>query len=116
MLPTSFLTRRRVMSLGLASAAAPVVATMFGVSAEAQDFGPASGKIGVIGGRDEKVLFPGPGLPGGGQTEIRMVQSIYTSWKWRRGSSPTTWSRGLPNGRASPRRTNAWRTGTQWRA
>jgi dienelactone hydrolase len=79
MLPTSFLTRRRVMLLGLASAAAPVVATMFGVSAEAQDFGPASGKIGVIGGRDEKVLFPGPGLPGGGQTEIRMVQSIYTS-------------------------------------
>ena len=58
MLPTSFLTRRRVMSLGLASAAAPVVATMFGVSAEAQDFGPASGKLGVIGGRDEKVLFP----------------------------------------------------------
>ena len=25
------------------------------------------------------MLFPGPGLPGGGQTEIRMVQSIYTS-------------------------------------
>jgi hypothetical protein len=52
---------------------------MFGVTALAQDFGPASGKIGVIGGRDEKVLFPGPGMPGGGQTEIRMVQSIYTS-------------------------------------
>ena len=33
----------------------------------------------MIGGRDEKVLFPGPGLPGGGQTQIRMVQSIYTS-------------------------------------
>src|SRR5512139_2291300 len=79
MLPASFLTRRRVMSLGLASAAAPAVAAMFGANTSAQDFGPASGKIGVIGGRDEKVLFPGPGMPGGGQTEIRMVQSIYTS-------------------------------------
>jgi len=33
----------------------------------------------VIGGRDEKVLLPAPGLPGGGQLEIRLVQSIYTS-------------------------------------
>src|SRR5205085_31887 len=30
-------------------------------------------------GRDEKVLFPGPDMAGGSQTEIRMVQSIYTS-------------------------------------
>ena len=78
MSPLSFLTRRRLMTLGLASATASAVARMFDV-VSAQDFGPASGKIGVIGGRDEKVLFPGPGLPGGGQTEIRMVQSIYTS-------------------------------------
>lgn len=75
----SSLTRRRLFSLGLASVGAPVVSRMFGASAFAQDFGPASGRIGVVGGRDEKALFPGPGLPGGGQTEIRMVQSIYTS-------------------------------------
>ncbi len=75
----SRLSRRRMLTLGFASASAPVVARLFGVSAHAQDFGPASGKLGVVGGRDEKVLFPGPGLPGGGQTEIRMVQSIYTS-------------------------------------
>jgi dienelactone hydrolase len=75
----SSFSRRRLMQLGLASAGAPLLTRVFGVRAVAQDFGPASGKLGVIGGRDEKALFPGPGLPGGGQTEIRMVQSIYTS-------------------------------------
>lgn len=73
------LNRRRMMTLGFASATAPLLVRVLGVTAHAQDFGPASGQLGVIGGRDEKVLFPGPGLPGGGQTEIRMVQSIYTS-------------------------------------
>jgi dienelactone hydrolase len=75
----SSFTRRRLMQLGLGAAGAPVLARLLGVRAAAQDFGPASGKLGVVGGRDEKALFPGPGLPGGGQTEIRMVQSIYTS-------------------------------------
>jgi dienelactone hydrolase len=72
------MSRRRMMQWGLASAGAPVLAKALGTSAFAQDIGPASGKLGVIGGRDEKVLFPGPGLPGGGQLEIRLVQSIYT--------------------------------------
>jgi dienelactone hydrolase len=67
------------MRWGLASAAAPLFARLLGSPVRAQDFGPASGKLGVVGGRDDKALFPGPGLPGGGQTEIRMVQSIYTS-------------------------------------
>jgi dienelactone hydrolase len=67
------------MGLGLASASAPFLTRVFGADAFAQDFGPAAGKLGVVGGRDEKALFPGPGLPGGGQTEIRMVQSIHTS-------------------------------------
>jgi dienelactone hydrolase len=67
------------MSLGLASAGVPVLSKLFGASAFAQDFGPGAGKLGVVGGRDEKALFPGPGMPGGAQTEIRMVQSIYTS-------------------------------------
>ena len=73
------LTRRRLMNLGLATAAAPVAAKLLGVTAFAQDFGPSSGLLGKVGGRDEKALFPGPNMPGGAQTEIRMVQSIHTA-------------------------------------
>jgi dienelactone hydrolase len=73
------LTRRRLMNLGLASAVAPVAAKLLGVTAHAQDFGPSSGLLGKVGGRDEKALFPGPNMPGGAQTEIRMVQSIHTA-------------------------------------
>ena len=65
-------------AVGLTSAGAPLLARAIGVPAFAQDFGP-SGKLGVVGGRDEKALFPGPDLPGGAQTEIRMVQSIHTA-------------------------------------
>src|SRR2546428_5328943 len=72
-------SRRHVMKWGLASAGAPALARALGVSVAAQDLGPAKGKLGVAGGRDEKVLFPGKGLPGGGQLEIRLVQSMYTS-------------------------------------
>jgi dienelactone hydrolase len=73
------LTRRRLMNLGLASAVAPVAAKLLGTTAFAQDFGPSSGLLGKVGGRDEKALFPGPNMPGGAQTEIRMVQSTFTS-------------------------------------
>src|SRR5258708_1146608 len=76
---TPVLSRRQAMKLGLASAGAPALAHALGASAAAQDVGPAKGKLGVVGGRDEKVLFPGKGLPGGGQLEIRLVQSMYTS-------------------------------------
>src|SRR6266496_2827403 len=79
MTPLSIVSRRRLMQWGLASAGAPVFARMLGGPARAQDLGPASGRLGVVGGRDDKVLFPGKGLPGGGQLEIRLVQSIYTS-------------------------------------
>src|SRR5689334_21579850 len=73
-------TRRRLMRLGLASAAgAPVMAKLLGATAFAQDFGPGAGTLGRVGGRDEGALFPGPNLSGGAQTEIRMVQSVYTS-------------------------------------
>jgi dienelactone hydrolase len=68
-----------MMTWGLASTGVPVLSRIFGISAFAQDFGPSSGLLGVVGGRDEKALFPGPNMPGGSQTEIRMVQSIYTS-------------------------------------
>jgi dienelactone hydrolase len=67
------------MNLGLASAVAPVMAKVLGATAYAQDFGPSSGLLGKVGGRDEKALFPGPNMPGGAQTEIRMVQSTFTS-------------------------------------
>ena len=79
MTPLSIVSRRRLMQWGLASAGAPVFARMLGGPARAQDLGPASGRLGVVGGRDDKVLFPGKGLPGGGQLEIRLVQSMYTS-------------------------------------
>jgi dienelactone hydrolase len=75
----SHISRRHMMKWGLASAGAPALARALGASAAAQDLGPVKGKLGVIGGRDEKVLFPGKGLPGGGQLEIRLVQSMYTS-------------------------------------
>jgi dienelactone hydrolase len=73
------LSRRKLMALGLASAGVSAMSKVFGASAFAQDFGPTSGLLGAVGGRDEKALFPGPNLPGGAQTEIRMVQSIYTA-------------------------------------
>jgi dienelactone hydrolase len=73
------LSRRKMMAWGLASAGVPVLSRVFGAAAFAQDFGPSSGLLGVVGGRDEKALFPGPNMPGGAQTEIRMVQSIYTA-------------------------------------
>ncbi|MBI2189012.1 MAG: alpha/beta hydrolase [Acidobacteria bacterium] len=73
------MSRRRVMRWGLFSAGAAAMARALGADAFAQDFGPGSGNIGVVGGRDEKALFPGPDLPGGGQLEIRMVQSMHTS-------------------------------------
>src|SRR5882762_9053560 len=71
--------RRRMMQWVLSSIGAPVLGRMLGVAVAAQDFGPAKGRLGVIGGRDESVLLSGKGLPGGGQLEIRLVQSMYTS-------------------------------------
>ncbi|OFW05457.1 MAG: hypothetical protein A3I61_14685 [Acidobacteria bacterium RIFCSPLOWO2_02_FULL_68_18] len=67
------------MQWGALSAGATAMGKVLGATAFAQDFGPGTGSIGVIGGRDERALFPGPDLPGGGQLEIRMVQSMHTS-------------------------------------
>ena len=57
--------------------------------AHAQDAGAESGRVGVVGGRNEAELYAGKGLPGGGQLEIRLSASIYTSdpdsWRWRSG-------------------------------
>jgi len=72
-------SRRALVKMGLAAAGLPVVASAFGVSARAQDAGSEAGKKGAIGGRAEEQLYPAKGLPGGGQLEIRLTQSIYTS-------------------------------------
>jgi dienelactone hydrolase len=71
--------RRDLVKLGLAAAGLPVLTGAFGAPAMAQDAGSEAGKKGAIGGRAEEELYPAKGLPGGGQLEIRLTQSIYTS-------------------------------------
>jgi dienelactone hydrolase len=73
------LTRRNLVKLGFASAAAAPLAEVLTSSALAQDAGADTGTIGAVGGRAETQLFPGKALPGGGQLEIRLSQSIYTN-------------------------------------
>ena len=73
------LSRRSLVKWGALSAGAPIMARLMGLSAFAQDAESESGKIGVVGGRDEGALFPGQDLPGGGQIEMRLTASIYTS-------------------------------------
>lgn len=72
-------SRRGLVKWGLAAAGLPVITKVFGSPAFAQDAGSEGGKKGAIGGRAEEDLFPAKGLPGGGQLEIRMTASIYTS-------------------------------------
>jgi len=71
--------RRKLMKLGLASAAIPSLSQLAATSALAQDAGPDGGKIGAVGGRAESELFPAQGLGGGGQLEIRLTVSQYTN-------------------------------------
>ena len=71
--------RRKLMQLGLASAAIPTISTLTATSALAQDAGPDGGRLGAVGGRNEKELFPGENLLGGGQLEIRLTVSQYTN-------------------------------------
>ncbi len=75
----SNLSRRSLVKFGLASAGLPALSKVFSSSALAQDASAEAGKMGVIGGRAEEELFPGKSLPGGGQLEIRLTASIYTS-------------------------------------
>jgi dienelactone hydrolase len=68
MSPFSMLSRRGLVRLGLMSAAiSPLV--------RAQEGGASA----AAGGRAEGELYPGKGLPGGGQLEIRLTASIYTN-------------------------------------
>jgi dienelactone hydrolase len=69
-------SRRGLVKLGLVSAAIPSVSQRLGL---AQDAGADAGSVGAAGGRAETELFPGQGLRGGGQLEIRLSATIYTS-------------------------------------
>src|SRR5580658_5842457 len=71
------LNRRSLVRLGLSSAAA--MSQALTPVALAQDAGPDGGKVGAIGGRSETELFPGQGLAGGGQLEIRLTATTYTN-------------------------------------
>jgi dienelactone hydrolase len=75
----SNLSRRALVKWGLVSAGLPAFSKVLSLPGVAQDVGSESGKIGEIGGRAESELYTGKGLPGGGQLEIRLTQTIYTS-------------------------------------
>jgi dienelactone hydrolase len=72
-------SRRAMVKWGLAAAGLPVLSRAFCSTALAQDASAEGGKKGAIGGRSEEELYPAKGLQGGGQLEIRLTQSIYTS-------------------------------------
>src|ERR1700752_2515036 len=72
-------SRRAMVQWGLAAAGLPVLTRAFRSTALAQDASAEGGKKGAIGGRSEEELYPAKGLGGGGQLEIRLTQSIYTS-------------------------------------
>src|SRR5690349_811461 len=75
----SKVSRRGLVKLGLAAAGLPLLSKAFGAPVFAQDAGSEGGKKGAVGGRADGELFPGNGLPGGGQLEIRLTQTLYTS-------------------------------------
>ena len=68
------LTRRSLVRWGVVSAGI----TAF-TPARGQDAGSESGTLGAVGGRAEQELYAGKGLPGGGQLEIRLSATLYTS-------------------------------------
>jgi len=71
--------RRNLVKLGLAATALPILNKVLTAEALAQDASAEGGKKGAVGGRSEEELYTGKGLQGGGQLEIRLTQSIYTS-------------------------------------
>lgn len=73
------LSRRGLVKMGLVSAGAAAFSKIFATPALGQDAGPEGGHMGQVGGRAEEELYPGKNLPGGGQLEIRLTQTIYTS-------------------------------------
>ena len=72
-------SRRGLVKWGLAAAGLPMFRKALSGTAFAQDASAEGGKKGAVGGRSEEELYPGKGLQGGGQLEIRLTQTIYTS-------------------------------------
>src|ERR1700694_4788644 len=72
-------SRRGLVKWGIPAAGLPALTRALGASALAQDAGSEGGKKGAVGGRADEALFTGKGLPGGGQLEIRLTQTMYTS-------------------------------------
>src|SRR5215469_15083411 len=68
------LTRRGLVRWGALAAGLQAAAPTY-----AQDARGEQGTLGVAGGRAEQELYPGKDLPGGGQLEIRLSATIYTS-------------------------------------
>jgi dienelactone hydrolase len=75
----SKLSRRGLVKLAAISAGIGPFSQTFVARARAQDAGSEAGRLGVVGGRAEEELYAGKGLPGGGQLEIRLSATIYTS-------------------------------------
>ncbi|MBZ5697319.1 MAG: alpha/beta hydrolase [Acidobacteriia bacterium] len=73
------LSRRGLVKWGLAAVGVPALSKVLSAPLLAQDAGSEGGKRGAVGGRAEEELFPAKGLPGGGQLEIRLTATIYTS-------------------------------------
>ena len=72
-------SRRSLVKWGLVSAGLPALSGVLASALSAQDAGSEAGSQGEVGGRSEGELFPAKGLAGGGQLEIRLTQTIYTS-------------------------------------
>jgi dienelactone hydrolase len=68
-----------MVKMGLFSAGAPALTGVLGSTALAQNLGPGNRHVGDIAGRDPLQLYTGHPVVGGGQMEIRLNQSIYTS-------------------------------------
>ena len=77
--PLSKLSRRGIVQLGLLSAGISPFSQLVTSPARAQDAGSDGGTLGAVGGRAEEQLYPAKSLPGGGQLEIRLSATIYTS-------------------------------------
>jgi dienelactone hydrolase len=73
------MSRRNLVKWGFASAGLPVLSNALGSSLFAQDAGTEGGTKGAVGGRAEEQLYPAHGLPGGGQLEIRLTATTFTS-------------------------------------
>lgn len=72
-------SRRDMVKLGIFAAGAPALGGMVGSPAFAQDLGPGNKHVGDIAGGDPLQMYTGRPIVGGGQMEIRLNQSIYTS-------------------------------------